>query len=115
MLVNLQTFDVVVRHTEGDGCDRRECADGGLGIWRTPYSVSGDHEYAGNAEEEESDDDIAVNPVENEDLMTDDRHELETDQEAGRKYSDEVENDSDATKAALVPKPFSWDSCLWRR
>ena len=114
MLVNLQTFNVIICHTEGDGCDRRQCADGGLGIWRTAYSVSGDHEYAGNAEEEESDDDIAIDSVKNKNLMTDDRHELEADQEAGRKYSDEVQDDADATKASLVPKPFSWDSCLWR-
>ena len=90
MLVNLQTFNVIIYHTKGDGYNRRQCANGGLGIWRTAYSVSGDYKYAGNAEEEESDDDIVIDSVKNKDLITDDRHELEADQEAGRKYSDEV-------------------------
>jgi hypothetical protein len=113
MLVNLQTFNVVICHTEREGCERRQCANGGLSIRRAAYSVASNHEYADNAEEEESDNDVAIDSVENEDLVADDRYKLEADEEAGRKYSDEVKDDADTTEAALIPKPFSWDSCLW--
>ena len=71
-----------------------------------------DHECSGVAEEEQEYSGVAVEAVEEEEVVADDGYELESGQEAPWENTDEVEDDADAFAATSVVIPFTRNCVL---
>ena len=83
-----------------------------MGVGGTAHRAACDHVYAYHAGNEEGNDDVAVYAMENKELVADDGHKLEADEEAGGHDGNEVEGDADAAVSCGVPKPLTWDGGL---
>ena len=71
-----------------------------------------DHENACHASEEQSDNDVAVYAVEDEELVPNDGDELEAYEERSGKDGGKMKSNADSTKAVPIPIPFPRDSSL---
>ena len=71
-----------------------------------------DHKNACHADEKQNDNDVTVYAVEDEELVPNDRHELEAYKERSGKDGGKMKSNADSTKAVPIPIPFPWDSRL---
>jgi hypothetical protein len=71
-----------------------------------------DHKNTCHADEKQNDNDVAVYAVEDEELVPNDRDELEAHEESPGKDGGKMKSNADPTKAVPIPIPFSWDSSL---
>ena len=110
MLVDLQSLDVDPSNQIGQGCadDQYACnhSRGKVASKR----VLGDNDSASTGDCGEENDEVTVDAVEEDDLVTNGRHELETDQEACWKDGVKMEHDADLVRLHHVVKAFSWSS-----
>lgn len=82
MLIDLQTFDVVVSQSDSNcGTDPEE-ADHYLRVQTSTESIAGDHKSTCVAKEEEKDQEVTVQAVEEEKFMPDFGNELPGNEEA---------------------------------
>lgn len=107
VLIDLETLDVVVRHADTRRRDDGEEADSGLGCQCAPKGASDDHHCTDVAHDGEDDDKIAVDAMDNEELMPYHRKELPNHQKPGGKNCDEVEGDANAVDAVTEPVPLA--------
>lgn len=107
MLVDLQALDVVPRQGDARGTDDDQHADAGLRFQAAAERTAADHQCAGIADQDEEDDGVAVEAVEEEKFMPDERDKLEYHEEARGENSPQVEGDADSIVALTVPVPFT--------
>lgn len=108
MLVDLKPLDVVICQGNTDGRDDDEHADTRLSFKRAAKGSSGDHDCAYVTDDNESDDEIAVDAVEHEELVAYDGYELPDHEKTGGKDGSEMNGDTDAIDAVAVPVPLAW-------
>ena len=71
-----------------------------------------DHKNACHAGEEQNDNDVAVYAVKYEELVPNDRGELEAHEESRGKDGGKMQSNADSTKAVSIPIPFPGDGSL---
>jgi hypothetical protein len=71
-----------------------------------------DHKNACHADEKQNDNDVAVYAVEEEELVPNDRDELEAHEKSARKDGGKMKSNTNSTKAVPIPVPFARDSSL---
>lgn len=107
MLVDLEALDVVVCEADAGTCNDHEQADSRLSFDCPTEGSSADHEGTGVANEDEEDDNVAVDAVEDEQFVADDRHKLPDHEEASWKDGTEVDGDADPIDTGSVPVPLA--------
>lgn len=104
MLLNLQPLNVDVGDEHGDEEHDTAQATGGLGAQVATKAAPGHHEDAGNADNGEEEDDVAIDAVEEHGLVADVRGELQDHENAGGQDAGEVQDEADAIRPArLLP------------
>lgn len=81
MLVNLQQLDIGVRHNVRHSCADDQCAAKRPRRQIASEGMRQEDKDAGTADERQDDNDVAVETVDQHDLMADHWYELENDQE----------------------------------
>lgn len=107
MLVDLEALDVIVCEAHADSGDDYEHADSRLSIECPTEGSTADHEGTSVGNEDEEDDNVAVDAMEDEQLVSDDGNELPDHEEAGRQDGAEMEGDADSIDACVVPVPLA--------
>ena len=107
MLVDLQAFDIIIGHAQARSHNDRKEADAGLCRRCAAKRFSRQHEGARDAEEEEDGDDVAVDAMEEDELVPDDGHELPDHQQSCGYDGSKVHHDANTVVSGLVVEPFA--------
>ena len=107
MLVDLDTLDVVIRQAKACSREDHKHTDSCLCFDCATKSPPADHKRTSIGDKDEQDDDVSVDPVEDEEFMTDDGYELPDHQKACRKDGAEMKGNTDTICASLDPVPFA--------
>lgn len=93
MLIDLEAFDIVTCKDNGSRHGSSQDAKANLCRWRAASGGRDNHVGSGLRNEEEENDEVAVEAVEEDELVPNDWNGLEADKKASRKYAGQVEND----------------------
>ena len=115
VLIDLQSFDVVDCHTQASDDENGKETDAGLGNGCTTERASSNHERADCAENDESCDNVAVDAMEKDELVSDDRNKLPDREKSGWKHCCKMHNDADTIVARLVPTELERISTIFSK
>ena len=110
VLLDLQSFDIIISDADTAKEDDECHAEGDLNAHAAAKAMLCYHEDAGHAGERADDDQVAVDAVEEDDFVADDGDELEEGEETGWEDGAEVKEDADAAASILVVEAFAGQS-----
>ena len=104
MLLNLQAFDVYVRHGQGEEEDDGQSSGRGLDHWRTANRMPQQQEHGQRPNDSQHQHDVPIDPMHHTPPVPNHRYELEADQERGRQDGGEVHDEADTADGDLLIK-----------
>lgn len=106
MLIDLQTFDIVVSEKGkqvGQDCSTCQC---GLRRGRSAHGTATDHQGSDIGEDEEEQHEIAIDAMEQDALVANPRDKLPRQQQTERQHRRQMNGDADAPESRSIPKPL---------
>ena len=107
MLVDLQALDVVPRQRDTRLADDGQQPDSSLRLQAPAKGVSADHKGADISDEHKQDDEVAIDTVEEQCLVSDDGDELPDHEQASWENGTKVEGYANAAETGMIPVPLA--------
>jgi hypothetical protein len=110
MLIDLQTFDVVIRKADAHSCNDHQKTHSSLSFQCPAKSSPNDHQRTRVSDENKQDDDVAIDAVKDAELVSNYGNKLPDHEASSGQDGGQMQCDSDAVDASSVPEPLAWRS-----